>query len=107
MGQVSKRNKYDDIRIGGHYNAIHDKYVYEVDYPDGTTEQLRAKIIAKNVLSQVDSEVHHYQVLTEVTYQKRYDSAITKVNDFTKSINGNLHRSRKNHGWKKCHWVNH
>ena len=26
---------------------MHDKYVYEVDYPDGMTEQLKANIIAK------------------------------------------------------------
>ena len=30
-----------------------------------------------------------------MTYQKRDDSAITKVNGFIKSSNGNLHRKRK------------
>ena len=39
-------------------------------------------------------------MLTEVTDHKRYDSAITKVNGFTKSINGKLHRNRTKHGWK-------
>ena len=34
------------------------------------------------MLSQVESEVHHYQVLNEVTYQKKDDSDISKVDDF-------------------------
>ena len=44
----------------GNYNAMHDKSLYKVEYPDGTTEQLVANIIAENMMSQVDSEGHHY-----------------------------------------------
>ena len=47
-------------------------------------EQLEANIITKNMLSQVDYEVHHYQVLTEVTDHKKDDSAIAKVDGFIK-----------------------
>ena len=54
-------------------------------------EQLTANIIAKNMLSQVDSEGHHYQVLTEVTDHKKDDSALSKVGGFIKSSSGNLH----------------
>ena len=52
------------------------------------------------MLSQVDSEGHHYQVLTEVTDHNRDDSAIIKLNCFIKSNNGNLHQKRMNHDWK-------
>ena len=76
------------------------KYVFEVEYPDVTTEQLKAIITYKNMLSQVDSEGQHYQVLTETTNQKIGDSNITKVNGFIKSINGNQHRKRTTHYWK-------
>ena len=75
-------------------------YVYETEYSDGTMEQLTANTIGGNKLSQVDSEYHHYKVLTEVTEHKRYDSAFTKVNGFIKSSNGNLHRKRTDCGWK-------
>ena len=51
-------------------------------------------------MSQVDSEDHHYQVLTEVTDYKKDDSAIAKVDSFIKSSSGNLHQKRKTHGWK-------
>ena len=52
MGKVSKRVRYYDISTGGgDYNAMHDKSLYEVEYPDGITEQLADNIIAENMLS--------------------------------------------------------
>ena len=52
------------------------------------------------MISQVDSEGHHYQLLTEVTDHKKDDSDISKVGGFIKSSSGNLHRKRTNRGWK-------
>ena len=52
------------------------------------------------MVSQVDSEGHHYQVLTAGTNNKKDDSAITKVDGFIKSSSGNLHRKRTIHRWK-------
>ena len=82
------------------YRTMHDKYLYEVEYPDGTTYQLADNILAENMLSQVDPEGHHYQVLTEVTDHKKGDSDISKVGGFINSISGNLHRKRMTRGWK-------
>ena len=62
--------------------------------------QLAANIIAENMISQVDYEGHHYQVLTEVTDHKNDDSATAKVDGFIKSSNGNLHWKRMTYGWK-------
>ena len=85
--------KYDDIIIGEvHYNAMHDKSVYEIEYHDVMMEQLTANIIAKNMISQDDYEVCHYQVLTGLTDHKRDDSAITMLSGFIKSSSENLHR---------------
>ena len=61
MGKFSKRVRYDDTStVEGNYNSMHDKSLYEFEYPDGTTDQLAANIIAENMMSQVDSESHHY-----------------------------------------------
>ena len=101
MAKVRKRVRQDGTSTSeGNYNAMHDKSLYEVEYHDGTTEKLEANITAGNMLSQVDSEGHQYQVLTEVTYHKKDDSAISKVDDFIKSSSGNLHRKRMTFGWK-------
>ena len=67
MGKVRKRVRYDGTSTGeGNFNAMRGKYLYEVEYTDGTTEQLAANITAENMMSQVDSEGHHYQLLTEL-----------------------------------------
>ena len=52
------------------------------------------------MLSQVDSEGHHCQLLTEVTDHKKYYSYIAKVDGFIMSSSGNLHRNRTTCGWK-------
>ena len=100
MGKVKNSVRYDDTSTGeGNYNAMYDKYLYEVEYPDETTEQLAANIIAENIMSQVDSEGHHYQVLTEVNDHNKDDIAIYKVDGSIKSSSGNLHRKRTTRGW--------
>ena len=57
-------------------------------------------MITENILSQVDSEGLYYKVFTKVNDNMRDDRAITKVNDFIKSIIGNLHWRRTTCGWK-------
>ena len=93
MEKVRKNIKYDDISTGEDpYNTMYDKSAYEAKYPDGMAGQMTDNIIAENMLSQVDSEGHHYQLLTQVTDHNRDFSAITKVNGYVKYSSGNLHR---------------
>ena len=101
MVKVRKRVIYDDTSTGeGDYNSMHYKSLYEVKYPDVTTYQLAANILSENMMSQVDSEVHHYQVLNEVTDHKKDYSDMAKVDGFIKSSSGNLHRKRTTCGQK-------
>ena len=100
-GKVSKCIQYDDINTGeGNYNAMYGYSVYKFNNCDGNMEQLKDNIIAENILSKVDSEGHQYKVLTEVTDHNIYDSAITKVDGFIKSINGDLQHKRTTNVWK-------
>ena len=101
IGKFRKRVKYDYSITGKvNYNPMHDKFLYEVEYPDGTTKQLADNIIAGNIMSQVDSEGHHYQVLTEVADHNKDGSAISNVDSFVKSSSVNLHWKRKTRCWK-------
>ena len=49
---------------------MHDKSVYEIDYTDGKTEQLKDRILDENMISQLDYEGNQYQVVTRVTDNK-------------------------------------
>ena len=103
--KFSKRIKYDYSSIDkGNYNPMHNKSLYKVEYPDETTEQLEANIISENMMSQVYSEGHHYQLLTEVTDQNKYGSSIAKVDGFVKSSSGNLHQKSTTSGLKLLVW---
>ena len=45
-GKFRKHIKYDyTITVEGHYNDMHVKYLYEVDYPDRTKEKVTDNII--------------------------------------------------------------
>ena len=59
------------------------------------------------MISRVDSEDYNYQVLTEVTDNKRDYRSITKLNGFIESIHGNLYLKR-NTWWCKLllEWKN-
>ena len=52
------------------------------------------------MLQKVDSEGHHYQVLTEGTDNKKYDSDISKVDGLIKSSSDNIHQKVKTTSWK-------
>ena len=89
MGKVRKRVRYDDTSTGEeNYTPMNHKSLYEVECTDRPTAQLEDNIISENMLSQVNSEGNHYQVLTEVTYHKKDNSAISKVYGFIKSSSG-------------------
>ena len=71
MGKVRKSVRYYETRTGeGNYNSMHENSLYEIEYHDGAMDQLTANIIAESMMSQVDSGVHQYRLLTEVTDQK-------------------------------------
>ena len=51
------------------------------------------------MISQVDSEGHHYQLLAEISDHRSNHLALTKKNGFIKSKNGNLHPKKTTRGW--------
>ena len=51
-------------------------------------------------MSQVDSEGHHFQILSEISDHYCDATAITKKNGFIRSSNGNLHPKKTTRGWQ-------
>ena len=92
-------NKGDPRRIE-HPTLFADHLLYEVSFPNGWTEELTANVIAENMLSQVDSEVHHYQVLNHISDHSADGSALKRIYLFIRSRGGNLHAKKTTRGWK-------
>ena len=70
MAKVRKKVVSNDANDGSNYNPILDSSVYEVQFNDGTTDEVAANVIVECMLSQVDSEGHHYQILKEISNHK-------------------------------------
>ena len=65
--------------------------LYEVSFPNGQTEDLTENVIDDNMISQVDSEVHHYQVLKDISDHSSDGSALKRSDGFIIIFYGNLH----------------
>ena len=101
MARVMKRVKDNDgVGVGvATTNPLTNTALYEVEFSDGHVEELQYNIIAENMISQVDSEGHHYQLLAEISDHRSNHLALTKKNGFIKSKNGNLHPKKTTRGW--------
>ena len=102
MAKVVKRIKDNNGTPVGtsHENIFNNHSLYEVKYPDGETAELEYNVIAENMMSQIDSEGHHYQVISEISDHAFDNSAIKKCNGFIRGKNGNLHPKITTRGCK-------
>ena len=70
MAKVRKKVR-SDTQNEGNYNPMHNASMYEVEFSDGSTEEVSANVIAENILSQVDAEGNHSQILKEISDHKK------------------------------------
>ena len=59
-------NAYHNTEIAGNYRARLDHTEYEIEFCDGPTSKLTTNIISENMLSQVNSEISHFQLINEI-----------------------------------------
>jgi hypothetical protein len=104
LGKVIDRKR--DIHgqpVGrSHNNPILDTRVYQVEFPDGHSEEFTANTIAECLYSQVDDEGKQYVIIDEIIDWQTDDSALDESNKFQVSHNGNIHPRRTTKGWKLC-----
>ena len=99
-----KDNEGNNIGIE-HPVLFSDQSLYEVSFPNGQTEDMTANVIAENILTKVDSEVHHYQVLKEISNQSKDGSLLKRSDGFIRSSGRNPHDNKTNKALKlevKC-----
>lgn len=99
LAKVTKKVASMDNNQGTNYNPLKDHSKYEVLFSDGTTEELNANIIAESMISNVDEEGRHFQLLNEIMDHKRDGTAIRQSNGFIISSNGNRTPKRTTKGW--------
>jgi hypothetical protein len=88
--RVTGRVRGPDGHVKGRYdpNPILNSQVYDVMFPDGATQQYAANIIAENMLSQVDEEGYHYQLLDHIIDHRTNGHAVSRADGYTTTKSG-------------------
>ena len=75
-----------------------DQSLFEIQFPNGRTEYLEENLISENMLSQVYSEINHYQLLKDISYHSMYGSGLKRSDVFIRSRGGNLQAKKTTRG---------
>jgi hypothetical protein len=78
-----------------------DTRVYEVSFPDGSTDDYAANVIAKNMYAQVDEEGRQFNTFEELVDHRQDENAVTDADAYV-TINGKKHHKRTTQGWQLC-----
>jgi hypothetical protein len=82
-------------------NPLLDTRVYEVAFPDGSTEEYAANVIAENMYAQVDEEGRQFNILEELIDHRMNQTALGPEDAFV-TIRGWQHPKRTTKGWQLC-----
>jgi len=88
--RVTARHKDDDGHPLGraHPNPILDSRLYDIQYPDGSTDIVNANLIAENLYAQVDNEGREHAILKEIVDHRFTEDAVDEADGFVTSANG-------------------
>ena len=81
-------------------NPIFDTRMYEVDFPNGSTDVMTTIFIAENLYSQIDKEGETYTVMKEILDHRKTAAAVAPDDGFVTSKNGQRHRQMTIAGWE-------
>ena len=62
--------------------------VYDVKFPDGAVNQYAVNVIAMNIVSQVNSDIHNSKTLNGIVYYKQYLYDVSKDDAFITTNRG-------------------
>ena len=102
LGKVKQRTKNDKgIPIGlRHEYPILDTRMYDVEFPDGSTDTFTANAIAENLFAQVNEEGRTYHILKEITDHRISTKAMLKKDGFITTSSGQRRPHHTTAGWE-------
>lgn len=102
MAKVVKQSVDADGRVVGnfHENPMLNTLVYECEFPDGTTKEYAANIIAENIFLNSDPDGHHERMIAGIVDHKRAGDAVRKAQGAYKIASGQKQLRQMTIGWK-------
>ena len=101
LARVARRKRdADGNPIGSRStNPILDSRLYEVEFPDGSTDAFTANIIAEHLYSQLDEEGRSFAILKEIVDHRMTDEATPKEDGFVIDAQGRQRPKITTKGW--------
>jgi len=106
MAKVKKKVKSNDRNDPRFYNPLRDHSLYEIELPDGTTDEVEANLIAECMVSECDPDGRQYRILKEISDHRKNNTALNVADGSYRTWTGNLVPKRTTKGWKLLiEWV--
>ena len=102
---LRRKRDSDGTPVGvAHRNPALDTRVYEVQFPDGRTEEIAANVIATALYAQCDPDGNEF-VLLDAIVDYRKDETAVKLKDQARIVRGKKVVKRSTKGWELlCEW---
>jgi len=100
MARVRRKIKSDDRNSANYYNPLRDHSVYEIEFPDGTTDEIEANLIAESMVAECDPEGRQYKMLKEISDHQKDSTALNVADGSYITSAGNPVVKKTTRGWK-------
>jgi hypothetical protein len=80
---------------------ILDTRAYNIEFPDGRSEEYTANVIAKNIYAQCDEEGNQFLMLQDIVGHKTYGDAVERDDMYIK-VGSNRQIRKTTKGWYLC-----
>ena len=102
LAKVTGRKKDEDGKPLGkrNQNPMLDSRMYDVEFPDGSTDSFTANIIAENLYAQIDQEGRSYSILKEIMGHRKSEHAVSKDDGTITTKTGQSRKRQTTIGWE-------
>jgi len=106
IAKVKRKIKSDDRNRPSFYNPLRDHSIYEIEFPDGSTDEVEADLISECMVTDCDSEGHEYKLLREISDHRKDNTALDVADGSYRTRAENPIPRRTTRGWKLLlEWV--
>jgi len=99
MAKVKRKIISDDKNGVDYYNPIKDHSKYEVQFPDGTTDEIEANVIAESMITECDQDGRHYKLFREISDHRKDSTALNVAKGSFMTSAGNPVSKKTTKGW--------
>ena len=87
------------IRKKAPSQPVLDTRMYEVEFPDGSTEAITVNLIVENLYSQVDAKGHTFSVIKEIVDHQKAQHILSKDDGYILTRSSQRQWKCTTHGW--------